>query len=119
MPKRKKNESPEEQSAGFRTEVERMMAARELCPPTPRRRWIGLSGDRNGPPLVNGFNLITLTTKRGSACLVLEEISMNALPKDNVKAVAPVRPTGKKASAREMAERTLKRYPKTMARLAA
>lgn len=45
-------------------------------------------------------------------------MAMNALLKDNVKAVVPVRPTGKKPSAREMVERTLKRYPKTMARLA-
>lgn len=35
-----------------------------------------------------------------------------------VKAVAPVRPTGKKPSAREMHERMNQRYPKTMARLA-
>lgn len=42
---------------------------------------------------------------------------MNALVKDNVK--APVRPIkGEKPSAREMFERVMKRYPKTMARLA-
>jgi hypothetical protein len=41
---------------------------------------------------------------------------MNALAKENVK--APVRPTGKKPSAREMFERMMSRYPKTMARLA-
>jgi len=41
---------------------------------------------------------------------------MNALAKENVK--APVRPTGQKPSAREMFERVMTRYPKTMARLA-
>jgi hypothetical protein len=41
---------------------------------------------------------------------------MNALAKDNVK--APVQPTGRKPSAREMFERAMARYPKTMARLA-
>ena len=32
MPKRKHNETPEEQSARFRAEVERMIAAGELSP---------------------------------------------------------------------------------------
>ena len=32
MPKRKKNESPDEQSARFRAEVERLIAAGELSP---------------------------------------------------------------------------------------
>lgn len=32
MPKRKNNETPEEQSARFRAEVERMIAAGELSP---------------------------------------------------------------------------------------
>lgn len=41
---------------------------------------------------------------------------MNALAKENVK--APVQPTGKRPSAREMYERVMARYPKTMARLA-
>ena len=41
---------------------------------------------------------------------------MNALAKENVK--APVRPTGAKPNAREMFERMMARYPKTMARLA-
>ena len=40
---------------------------------------------------------------------------MKALQKD--KAKAPVRPTGKKASAKEMLARAQKRWPKTMARL--
>lgn len=45
------------------------------------------------------------------------DTAMNALVKDNVK--APVRPIkGEKPSAREMFERVMKRYPKTMARLA-
>lgn len=43
---------------------------------------------------------------------------MNALLKEKVKAIAPVRPTGKKPSAREMHERVKQRYPQTMARLA-
>jgi hypothetical protein len=34
------------------------------------------------------------------------------------KAKAPVRPTGKRASAEEMLERAKTRWPKTMARLA-
>ena len=41
---------------------------------------------------------------------------MNALAKENVK--APVRPTGEKPNAREMFERVMSRYSKTMARLA-
>lgn len=41
---------------------------------------------------------------------------MNALVKENVK--APVRPKGEKPSAREMFDRVMKRYPKTIARLA-
>jgi hypothetical protein len=41
---------------------------------------------------------------------------MNALIKENVK--APIRPTGKKGSAAEMFDRVMKRFPKTMARLA-
>lgn len=41
---------------------------------------------------------------------------MNALVKENVK--APARPTGKKPSASEMFERVMKRFPKTMGRLA-
>jgi hypothetical protein len=41
---------------------------------------------------------------------------MNALVKENVR--APIRPKAKKPSAREMFERVMKRYPKTMARLA-
>jgi len=40
---------------------------------------------------------------------------MNALLKD--KAKAPVRPTGKKTSAKDMLARAKKRWPKTMARL--
>lgn len=47
---------------------------------------------------------------------VRRETAMNALVKENVK--APVRPTGKKPSAQEMFERAMRRYPKTMARLA-
>ncbi len=45
-----------------------------------------------------------------------KDSSMNALVKDNVK--APVRPTGEKPSAREMFERVIARFPKTIARLA-
>lgn len=41
---------------------------------------------------------------------------MNALARENVK--APVRPRGEKPSAREMFERVMQRYPKTIARLA-
>jgi hypothetical protein len=44
------------------------------------------------------------------------KIPMNALAKDKVK--APIRPKAKKPSAREMFERVMARYPKTMARLA-
>jgi len=40
---------------------------------------------------------------------------MNALLRD--KAKAPVRPTGKKPSVKEMLNRAKKRWPKTMARL--
>jgi hypothetical protein len=43
---------------------------------------------------------------------------MNALMKENVKAVAPIRPSAAKPSAREMYERARERYPQTMARLA-
>lgn len=41
---------------------------------------------------------------------------MNVHPKNKVK--APVRPTGKKPSAKEMLVRAKERWPKTMARLA-
>jgi hypothetical protein len=44
-----------------------------------------------------------------------EEMAMNALQKD--KARAPIRPTGKKPSAKDMLARAKKRWPKTMARL--
>ena len=61
--------------------------------------------------------MYSLTTKWLWKSLIAGRTTlMNALAKDNVK--APVRPTGKKPSAREMFERVMKRYPKTMARLA-
>ncbi len=43
---------------------------------------------------------------------------MNTLLKKMKQAVAPVRKTGRKPSAREMHERVKERYPKVMTRLA-
>lgn len=58
-----------------------------------------------------------LTTKW--LCVSLDGVRntlMNALVKENVK--APVCPTGEKPAARDMFDRVMRRFPKTMARLA-
>lgn len=52
MPKRKKNESPEEQSARFRAEVARMIEAGELSPTEAEEaldRLVGASSARRVP----------------------------------------------------------------------